>query len=316
MRDPLSRDFSCFRPPSQDSWLQRVRDNFRQLLTPSRIFPSSANGAPLHLLRLDSSPGANRAHGVSLLTHAAMIAALGLIAVHTYKTAKTPGDGVTNVLQHLKFPPHFAPANTGTAPDPGSGSGGGRVPIPATAGNLVPLASIQLVRPSLPPKADVQMPVPPTIFDPTAAPVLTPVNKIGLPWMKDDTGSPGPGDSNTIGAGPGRTMGDGPRDGPGGQGESLSRYRAGITLPSCAYCPDPQYTDEAREAKLQGRVTLQVLVGADGRAKQIRIVQGIGLGLDERAAQAIRGWKFVPAHDAAHRAVPAWATVEAVFRLF
>ena len=190
------------------------------------------------------------------------------------------------------------------------------MPVPATAGNLVPLASIQLVRPSLPPKQDVPMPVPPTIYDPAAASVLTPVNKIGLPWMKDDTESPGPGDSDTIGSRNGHTMGDGPRDGPGGEGESQSRYRAGITLPSCAYCPDPQYTDEAREAKLQGKVTLRVLVGADGRAAQIRLVQGIGLGLDERAEQAIRGWKFVPAHDAARRAVADWVTVEAVFRLF
>jgi protein TonB len=63
-------------------------------------------------------------------------------------------------------------------------------------------------------------------------------------------------------------------------------------------------------------VTLQVLVGSDGRASQIRIVRGIGLGLDERAEQVIRGWKFVPAHDAARRIVPAWITVEAVFRLF
>ena len=160
------------------------------------------------------------------------------------------------------------------------------------------------------------MPVPPTIFDPAAAPVLAPVSKVGLLWMRDDTNSPGPGDSDTIGSGPGKTMGDGLRDGPGGFGESPSRYRSGDTLPSCAYCPDPQYTDEAREAKLQGRAILRVLVGADGRASQIRIVQGIGLGLDERAEQAIRGWKFVPAHDGARRAVPAWVTVEAVFRLF
>jgi TonB family protein len=86
--------------------------------------------------------------------------------------------------------------------------------------------------------------------------------------------------------------------------------------PKCAYCPDPQYSDEAREAKLQGAVTLLVLVGADGRASQIRIVRGIGLGLDDRAVQAIRGWKFLPALDASRRAVPAWVTVEAVFRLF
>ncbi len=315
MRESFLR--SLFSPArTRDNLINRIRANLRDALTPEKWKMSSANGAPLHLLRFDSSPHASRAQGVSFLTHAAMIAALVLIAMHPFRAAKTPDDAATKVLQRLKFPSHLSPSSPSPAPDPGTGSGGGRVQIPTTAGNLVPLASIQLVRPSLLPKQEVHMPAPPTIFDPAAAPVLSPVSKIGLPWMKDDTNSPGPGDSDTIGAGPGHTMGDGQRDGPGGQGESQSRYHGGVTLPSCAYCPDPQYTDEAREAKLQGKVTLQVLVGADGRASQIRVVQGIGLGLDERAEQAIRGWKFVPAHDAARRPIPAWVTVEAVFRLF
>jgi TonB family protein len=104
-------------------------------------------------------------------------------------------------------------------------------------------------------------------------------------------------------------------DGPGGVGISSSVYRPGITSPTCVYCPDPQYTDEARQAKMQGRVTLRVLVSAEGRAAQIQILQGIGLGLDDRAVQTVRSWKFVPAHDAARRAVPAWVTIEVVFRL-
>jgi TonB family protein len=315
MHDPRSHSFSSHQQ-TQDSWLHRVRDNFHQLLTPARGFPSSANGAPFLLLRLGSSAHANHAQGVSFLTHAAMIAALALIALHPLRHTNPSGRPATTVLEHLTFPAHFFSASIGTASDPGTGSGGGRVPIPATTGNLLPLSSIQLVRPSLPPKQDVQLPVPPTIFDPAADPVLTPINKIGLPWMKDDTHSPGPGDSDTIGSRNGHTMGDGLHDGPGGEGDSWAKYHEGATLPRCAHCPDPQYTDEAREAKMQGKVTLQVLVGADGRASQIRIVQGIGMGLDERAEQAIRGWKFVPARDAARRAVPAWATIEVVFRLF
>jgi TonB family protein len=134
--------------------------------------------------------------------------------------------------------------------------------------------------------------------------------------MKNDSNSLGPGKNHGIGSGKNGGMGD--DDGQdAGQGEAYNgTYANVLAWPTCAYCPDPQYTDEAREAKLQGRVTLQVLVGADGRPAQIRIVQGIGMGLDERAEQAIRGWKFVPARDAAHHAVPAWVTVEAVFRLF
>jgi protein TonB len=315
MHDPLSRNFSSLQQTS-DSWLHRVRDNFHQLLTPARIFPSSANGAPLHVLRFGNSAHASHAQGVSFLTHAVMIGALALIVIHPQRQVNPPDRPATTVLEHLTFPAHFFSASIGSAPDLGTGSGGGRVPIPATIGNLVPLSSIQLVRPSLPPKQEVQLPVPPTIFDPAAPPVLTPTNKIGLPWMKDDTNSPGPGDSDTIGSSNRHTMGDSGHDGPGGQGESQSKYHSGVSFPICAYCPDPQYTDEAREAKMQGKVTLQVLVGADGRASQIRVVQGIGMGLDERAEQAIRGWKFVPARDAARRAVPAWATIEVVFRLF
>lgn len=104
--------------------------------------------------------------------------------------------------------------------------------------------------------------------------------------------------------------------GPFGDGELTRRYGPGSTLPACAYCPYPTYTDEARHGKVQGSVTLRVLVGADGRAQDIRIVQGIGFGLDERAAETVRNWRFTPAHDASKRPVAAWVTVEAVFRLF
>jgi protein TonB len=301
---------------SGENLIARIRGNFRDAFSAEKWKMSSANGAPLHLLRFNSSPHASRSQGVSFLTHAAMISALALIALHPLKDTKNPENGATRVVPHLKYPPRFLLSNSGSESDPGGGSGGGRVPIPTTAGNLLPVSSIQIVRPSLPPQEELHVPTPPTIWDPAAAPVLTPVDKIGLPWMKDDTNSPGPGDSNTIGNGPGHTMGDGPRDGPGGQGVSSLRYRAGVTEAKCAYCPNPQYTDEAREAKLQGAVTLLVLVGADGRAAQVRIVKGIGLGLDERAAQTIRTWKFVPAYDAARHAVPTWVTVEAVFRLF
>ena len=101
-----------------------------------------------------------------------------------------------------------------------------------------------------------------------------------------------------------------------GQGDSYNGpYANSVTLPTCVSCPDPQYTDEAREAKLQGRVTLRALVGTDGRASQIQVVQGIGMGLDDRAVQSVRSWKFTPAHDGARRAVPSWITIEIIFRL-
>lgn len=314
MREPLWHSFSSLQS-SRDSWLDRVRDNFHQLLTPARSFPSSANGAPIHILKFDLRSGRNRAQSLSLLTHAAIFATFLLLAAHVPGGTQNPLRPKSPAFQPIPLPTSLLDRLRSNHPSDGRGGGGKQNQVPATRGNLVPLSSIQIVKPSLPPKRETQLLVPPTILDPKAPPMLSPTDHIGLPWMKDFTDSPGPGKGHTIGNGDGETMGDS-TDGPGGRGESGLPYRAGITMPSCAYCPDPQYTDEAREAKLQGAVTMQVLVGADGRASQICLVRGIGLGLDERAVQAIRGWKFIPARDAARRAVPAWVTVEVVFRLF
>jgi protein TonB len=162
---------------------------------------------------------------------------------------------------------------------------------------------------------DPRLTVPPTILDPDAPPVLTTVADIGLPWMKEKTDSAGPGAGNTIGNGKGDSLGDG-GNGPAGEGFSGAPYGAGFSRPSCVYCPNPQYTDEARASKVQGSVTLEVLVGTDGRAAQVHLTKGIGLGLDERSLQTVRGWRFNPARDAAHRPIAGWITIEVLFRLY
>jgi protein TonB len=133
--------------------------------------------------------------------------------------------------------------------------------------------------------------------------------------MPADTNSPGPGKGHSIGSKDGDTLGDGGIE-PGGDGSAKGLYVAGLIPPGCAYCPYPTYTDEARHGKVQGSVTLAVLVGADGRAQDVRIIKGIGFGLDERAVETVRGWKFTAARDGAKHPVAAWVTVEAVFRLF
>src|SRR2546422_7351055 len=131
MRDPLSRDFSSLQP-SQDSWLQRVRDNFHQLLTPARIFPSSANGAPVHFLNWEKSRRAGRAQSASLLTHAVIVLALAVVAirppVEKYKSG--PSDQRTPSL--FPLPANFLDSFRGHRPTDGSGGrgGGGTPPWP------------------------------------------------------------------------------------------------------------------------------------------------------------------------------------------
>ena len=313
MRDPLSRFLSSL-PSSQDSLIHRIRDNFHQLFAPAHAFPSSANGAPIHLLRADKHARGGRAQSASLLTHAAIVAALVLLATHPSgpNPNLVPTGGKIGGI--LPVPRDLINFLKGQNPRGGTGNGSGHDLLPPTQGNLPARSSLQLVKPTLPHNQNPELPVPPTILDASAPHVLPPVIEIGIPWMPERNNSSGPGKGNTIGTGSNDSIGTTPgeRTGIGGP---PGAYQPGVTSPICAYCPDPQYTDEAREAKLQGRVVLRVLVGTDGRTAQVQIMQGIGMGLDERAVQTVRGWKFVPARDGGRRAVPTWITIEVFFRL-
>jgi len=313
MRDPFFRPFTSL-SSSRDSLLQRIRENFRQAFAPVRIFPSAANSAPLHALRWGRSARSNRAHSVSLLTHAAVIMALLMAAVHPPSRDPNRIPLAPKVPGILSAPKDLLDLLRGATPRGGTGNGSGHDLLPPTQGNLPARSSLQFLKPTLPHNQNPELPVPPTILDTSAPHVLPPVINIGIPWMQERNNSSGPSKGDTIGTGPNDSIGTTPGE-ETGIGEPRGPFRQGGTLPTCVYCPEPQYTDEAREAKLQGHVTLRVLVGADGRASQIQIVQGIGMGLDDRAVQSVRAWKFNPAHDGGRRAVPAWVTIEIIFRL-
>ena len=100
------------------------------------------------------------------------------------------------------------------------------------------------------------------------------------------------------------------------QTPNVSRFRVGpgVTPPTLAYKVEPEYSEEARAAKYQGTVVVAVTVGADGTAQNMQVTRGLGLGLDEKALQAISQWKFKPGTKDGQPA-PVMATIEVNFRL-
>ena len=299
--------------PNSESWLTRVRENFRQAFESTRLTHSSSNGAPIHLLELDPRGKAGRAQLVSLLTHSGVIGALALLAFQTH-VVQIRQNGVDVIPGHLMFsPPTDIPNDRASLGH--NGGGGEHNPIAATHGFLALRSSVQLAPPRLPDNAAHVLAVPVTTLDENAPPIVEAVPQLGLPWMANDTNSAGPGKDGGLGAGKKGGMGDND-GGDAGEGESGTVYSRGMTMPVCVTCPYPLYTDEARKVKVQGAVTLRVLVGADGHAAQIHVARGVGYGLDERAVESVRGWRFAPARDAARRALPVWITIEVVFRLF
>lgn len=87
-----------------------------------------------------------------------------------------------------------------------------------------------------------------------------------------------------------------------------------VSAPRAIYSPDPPYSTEARQAKLQGTCTLQLVVGPDGRPRHIAVTRKLGLGLDEKAVETVSTWRFDPALKDG-KPVPVHVNVEVRFRL-
>lgn len=86
------------------------------------------------------------------------------------------------------------------------------------------------------------------------------------------------------------------------------------SMPKCLYCPNPEYSSEARQKKIEGVVVLMVVITREGKATNIQVTKSPGLGLSEKAIEGVRKWRFKPAMYKG-RPVPVQVPVEVTFRL-
>src|SRR5262249_23576777 len=151
--------------------------------------------------------------------------------------------------------------------------------------------------------------------------VQTPNNTMtvwGDPLAKLGPPSNGPGSGGGIGSGDkgGVGPGDGPGFGPGQDGGVNMVYVAGggVSAPRLLFQVDPEYSEEARKAKYSGVVVLSIEVDQTGRTRNLRVAKGVGLGLDEKAMEAVKHWRFKPGFRNG-KPVIVRAQVEVNFRL-
>ncbi|MGB8769208.1 MAG: energy transducer TonB [Candidatus Korobacteraceae bacterium] len=203
----------------------------------------------------------------------------------------------------------------------GGGGGGDRDKLNAPKGALPKLAKDQITPPAIVIRNDnPKLPVPPSVVVPPQLKLPT-VGALGDPLSKV-IGPPsnGTGIGGGIGSGSGGGVGSGtgPGVGPGhggGYGGGAYRVGGGVSAPKALYAPDPDYSEEARKAKYQGTVVLWLVVSADGKPQQIRVQRPLGMGLDEKAIEAVRQWRFEPAKKDG-QPVPVMINVEVNFRLY
>jgi TonB family protein len=195
-------------------------------------------------------------------------------------------------------------------PAPAKDGGGARQPRLATRGAIPEI----IHRPFQPPK--VQQNLEPKLI--LASGVDVPVPRIDLPLLGDpnskiagDAPSGGTGNSNSIG-----NDGTGKRGNQGGNdtgGSTLTRV-AGATPPLVLHKVEPDYSDEARKVRLQGSVLIAIDIDDRGNVSNIRVLRPLGMGLDEKAIDAVAKWRFRPAMKDG-RAIPYPAAIEVRFQL-
>jgi uncharacterized protein len=100
---------------------------------------------------------------------------------------------------------------------------------------------------------------------------------------------------------------------PDGAGGGVFRIGGGVSQPAVIYKVDPEYSEKARKAHYSGTVMLAVIVDSGGRARDIHVVKSLGMGLDEKAMEAVAKWKFKPGMKDG-QPVNVRATIEVNFR--
>jgi periplasmic protein TonB len=203
----------------------------------------------------------------------------------------------------------------------GGGGGGGSHDVnPASKGALPKFAKTQIAPPTVLPMESPKLPVTPTVVVPPEI-KLPQSGQMGDPLSKVlTTPSNGTGVGGGIGSGSGGGVGSGrgPGVGPGwggGIGGGAYRVGGGVSAPKVLYKLDPEFSEEARKNKFQGNVVLQVVVGIDGKTHEIKVVRSLGMGLDEKAVESIREWRFEPGRKDGVP-VPVVVQVEVNFHLY
>jgi protein TonB len=201
----------------------------------------------------------------------------------------------------------------------GGGGGGAREVAPVTKGQA-PKPALRQFTPPMIVKEPPKLAMTPTIIAPPDT--VLPQNNLpnwGDPLAKLVNGSNGTGFGGGMGSGNGGGLGSGkgggfgPGEG-GGVGGGVYRVGGGVSQPAVIFKVDPEYSEEARKAKYSGTVVLAVIVDTEGKAREIHVSKSLGMGLDEKAIEAVEKWKFKPGMKGG-QAVNVRATIEVNFRL-
>ena len=298
----------------EDPWYKTFWQNLKETINPPKLPPLELTSQPVAVRDIWGLYGRQKksflmSSGFQVVV---VLAALWIFSIPAVQ--KTVQKGVAVFLPDLS-PTPVVQVNKG------GGGGGDRSLLAASKGRLPKIAPRQFT----PPSQVINNPNPKLVMDPS---ILAPpdvalpnvnMNQYGDPLAKLGPPSNGPGSGGGIGSGHGGGIGSGSGGGlgpgsDGGFGGGVYKVGNGTTAPVVLYKKEPEYSEEARKAKYQGTVVLYIEVDPSGRAVNPRVLRSLGLGLDEKAMEAVKQWKFKPGYRDG-KPVTVAAQIEVNFRL-
>jgi len=292
--------------------------NLRDLISPPKLPPLKLTSKPVPVRPLWAKRSEySVAQMISIGVHV-LIAVLILVPFihHMAQPAVQASTQVIDISPYLsKLPPGKDRAG-------GGGGGGEHKQQPPTQGKLPKWSMTRITPPLTAPHPNPKLASEPTLLGPPELKIPSPNDpNFGDPLAAMMSASAGSGAQGGMGTGEGGGIGSGtggglgPGSGGGTGGGAFRPGTGGVGYPACMYCPEPQYSEDARKAKFQGIVVLQVIIQPDGHATNIQVVKGAGLGLDEKAIEAVRTWRFKPAIGPNGTPVATITPIEVNFRL-
>lgn len=292
-------------------------DRIRDFFSPPRQAPLPPGIKPIKVKDIwskDENFGTSQMLAVGL--HIAVIALLVIPIFTNMLPASTEAKNKQVNVTSLDISPYLAKLPAGNDKAGGGGGANNHTLTPTSKGKLPKFTMTQFAAPqakilNLNPKLAMD----PTLLGPPDLKLPSPnMANFGDPLARGVTDSLGNGNGTGIGSGSGGGLGPGEGGGTGG-----GVFRAGLNgvgSPMCIYCPQPEYSDEARKAKYQGTVLLDVTVTADGRVINPIVIKGPGLGLEEKALSQVRNWKMRPAVGPSGKPVNCRVQIEVTFHLY
>jgi TonB family protein len=307
-------DHLSFEVRQDPSIWQSLVGNLRDVFAPEKLPPLELTSKPIEVpdrMAVKRNPYAIAA-GITI--NAILLAILLVMTLHHVIQASKPP--VVTDISLDAFKP-VAPTRVGG----GGGGGGDHSIIPASKGKMPDISKQQLVPPSVTPPQQPKLPVPPTVVADLKPPPSAMPN-IGLPTGPSiSVATNGTGSGGGMGSGGGGGLGSGSGAGIGagsGGGSGGGNYRPGVngvSEPTLIYSIDPEFSDEARKARYQGAVLVGLTVGADGLPKNPKVLRALGMGLDEKAIEAVKQYRFKPATKDG-KPVPVQIAIEVTFHIY